>query len=126
MLTKWVKLLKNQMRFFLFLICPKFALQFVVARAQQHTLKTLVHNHIRGEFFMENEPKQEGNLSNNTYDLMSQLLEENQSLWRIKNNYKNDAKGDSEAEEFWEELEKDKEDHIKRLTELLVKRISPK
>ena len=75
---------------------------------------------------MENEPKQEGNLSNNTYDLMSQLLEENQSLWRIKNSYKNDAKGDSEAEEFWKKLEKDKEDHIKRLTELLVNRISPK
>jgi hypothetical protein len=75
---------------------------------------------------MENEPKQEGNLSNSTYDLMSQLLEENQSLWRIKNSYKNDARGDSEAEEFWEELEKDKENHIKRLTELLVDRISPK
>jgi hypothetical protein len=75
---------------------------------------------------MENEPKQEGNLSNSTYDLMSQLLEENQSLWRIKNSYKNDAKGDSEVKEFWEELEKDKEDHIKRLTELLVDRISPK
>ncbi|MBE3115878.1 hypothetical protein IMZ68_01605 [Candidatus Bathyarchaeota archaeon] len=73
---------------------------------------------------MENEPNQEGNLSNNTYDLMSQLLEENQSLWRIKNNYKNDAKGDSEAEKFWEYLEKDKEDHVKRLTELLAKRIS--
>ena len=57
---------------------------------------------------------------------MSQLLEENQSLWRIKNSYKNDAKGDSEVKEFWEELEKDKEDHIKRLTELLVDRISPK
>jgi hypothetical protein len=75
---------------------------------------------------MENEPKQEGNLSNSTYDLMSQLLEENQSLWRIKNSYKNDAKGDSEAEEFWEELEKDKGNHIKRLTELLIDRISPK
>ena len=57
---------------------------------------------------MENEPKQEGNLSNKTYDLMSQLLEENQSLWRIKNNYKNDAKGDSEAEAFWAELKKTK------------------
>jgi len=75
---------------------------------------------------MENEPKQEGNLSNNTYDLMSQLVEENQSLWRIKNSYKNDAKGDSESEEFWEYLEKDKEGHIKRLTELLAKRITTK
>jgi hypothetical protein len=75
---------------------------------------------------MENEPKQEGNLSNNTYDLMSQLVEENQSLWRIKNSYKNDAKGDSESEELWEYLEKDKEEHIKRLTELLAKRITTK
>jgi hypothetical protein len=57
---------------------------------------------------------------------MPQLLEENQSLCRIKNSYKNDAGGDSEAEEFWDELEKDKENHIKRLTEPLVKRISPK
>jgi hypothetical protein len=75
---------------------------------------------------MEYEPNQDGNLSNNTYNLMSQLIEENQSLWRIKNNYKNDAKGDSEAEQFWDFLEKDKEDHIKRLTQLLVERISPK
>jgi len=75
---------------------------------------------------MENEPKQEGNLSNSTYNLMSQLVEENQSLWRIKNSYKDDAKGDSETEEFWEQLEKDKEDHIKRLTELLVDRLSSK
>jgi len=75
---------------------------------------------------MLNEPKQEGNLSNNTYDLMSQLLEENQNLWQIKNNYKNDAKGDSEAEQFWAELEKDNEDHIRRLTELLADRISSK
>jgi hypothetical protein len=75
---------------------------------------------------MENEPKQEGNLSNNTYDLMSQLLEENQSLWRIKNTYKNDAKADSESEKFWAELEKDTEDQIRRLIELLAGRISLK
>jgi len=76
--------------------------------------------------YVENEPKQEGNLSDNTYDLMSQLLEENQSLWRIKNKYKNDAKGDSEARKFWEDLEKDKEDHIKKLTQLVAKRITTK
>jgi hypothetical protein len=48
--------------------------------------------------------KQEGNLSNSTYNLMSQLIEENQSLWRIKNSYKNDSEGDSEAKKFWEFL----------------------
>jgi len=69
------------------------------------------------------EPNQEGMLSNNTYDLMAQLTEENQSLWRIKNNYKKDAQGDSEATEFWNYLEQDKQDHIKKLTELLAKRI---
>lgn len=70
------------------------------------------------------EPRQEGNLSNGVYDLMSQLLEENQSLWRIKNNYKKDSKGDPEAQRFWENLEKDKQGHIKELTNLLAKRIT--
>ncbi|NLF88894.1 hypothetical protein GX563_08745 [Candidatus Bathyarchaeota archaeon] len=72
---------------------------------------------------MSKEPAQEGMLSNNAYDLMAQLTEENQSLWRIKNNYKKDAQGDQEAMDFWNFLEKDKQDHIKKLTELLEKRI---
>ncbi len=72
---------------------------------------------------MSKEPAQEGMLSNNAYDLMAQLTEENQSLWRIKNNYKKDAQGDQEAMDFWNYLEKDKQDHIKKLTELLEKRI---
>ncbi len=69
------------------------------------------------------EPSQQGMLSNSAYDLMAQLTEENQSLWRIKNNYKRDAANDKEAMEFWNYLEKNKQDHIKRLTELLGKRI---
>jgi len=69
------------------------------------------------------EPKQEGIFSNNTYNLMAQLTQENKSLWRIRNHYKKDAGGDKEAKEFWESLEKDKQDHIKRLTELLSKRV---
>jgi len=73
--------------------------------------------------FLSKEPAQEGMLSNNAYDLMAQLTEENQSLWRIKNNYKKDAQGDQEAMDFWNFLEKDKQDHIKKLTELLEKRI---
>ena len=75
---------------------------------------------------MENkEPSQQGMLSNNTYDLMAQLTEENQSLWRIKNSYKKDAEGDNEAMEFWNYLESDKQDHIKKITQLLVKRLKP-
>jgi hypothetical protein len=73
---------------------------------------------------MENkEPSQEGMLSNSAYDLMEQLTKENQSLWRIKNNYKKDSANDKEAMEFWNYLEKDKIEHIKRLTELVEKRI---
>jgi hypothetical protein len=72
---------------------------------------------------MENEPKQEGNLSNNTYNLMEQLVEENQSLWRIKNKYLKDAKSDSETVEFWKYLQEDKQSHIKKLTELVAKKL---
>ncbi len=63
------------------------------------------------------EPKKEGILSNNTYNLMAQLTEENKSLWRIKHNYMKDSAGDEEAKQFWEYLEKDKQDHIKRLND---------
>lgn len=73
---------------------------------------------------MENkEPAQEGMLSNSAYNLMEQLTQENQSLWRIKNNYKKDSANDQEAMEFWNYLEKDKVEHIKRLTELVEKRL---
>jgi hypothetical protein len=63
-------------------------------------------------------------LSNNTYDQMAQLTEENQGLWRIKNSYKKDEQGDKEAMEFWNYLEQEKQDHIKKLTEMLEKRIN--
>ncbi len=69
------------------------------------------------------EPAQEGMLSNSTYDLIAQLTEENQSLWRIKNSYKKDAQGDAEASQFWNSLEQTKQDNIHQLTELLEKRL---
>jgi len=66
---------------------------------------------------------QEGMLSNSVYDLIAQLAEESKSIWRIRNNYLKDAAGDDEAQEFWSSLEKDKQDHIRRLTELLARRV---
>jgi hypothetical protein len=60
---------------------------------------------------------------NNTYNLLSQIVEEHQSLWRIKEYYKKDASGCSECLEFWNFLEKDKEEHIQKLEELLKKQI---
>jgi hypothetical protein len=62
-------------------------------------------------------------LDNNTYDLMEQLLTENKSLWRIKNNYKNDAATDNEAKQLWNVIEKDKEELIQMLQEKLKERL---
>jgi hypothetical protein len=62
-------------------------------------------------------------LDNNTYDLMEQLLIENRSLWRIKNNYKTDSAMDKETREVWSYIEKDKEDLVKMLTEKLKERL---
>lgn len=62
-------------------------------------------------------------LDNNTYNLMEQLTEENKSLWRLKNNYIKDASGCEECREFWEELIKDKEEHVSDLSRLLKKHI---
>ena len=84
-----------------------------------------VHLVFGGEYLENKEPAQEGMLSNNAYDGSSQLKVETHSLWHIKNSYKKDAANDKEAMEFWNYLEKDKQDHIKRLTQLLEKRIRP-
>ncbi len=67
--------------------------------------------------------KEKGMLDNNTYDLMEQLLVENRSLWRIKNNYKNDSAVDNENKELWNFIEKDKEEIVKLLTEKLRERL---
>ncbi len=62
-------------------------------------------------------------LDNNTYELMEQLLIENKSLWRIKNNYKNDSAMDNETKQVWNFIEKDKEELVKMLTEKLKERL---
>ena len=60
-------------------------------------------------------------LANNTYNLMAQLIEINKSLWRIKNQYRQDAE-DSRCGEcigFWDRLEKDLEARAKELEGLI-------
>jgi hypothetical protein len=61
--------------------------------------------------------------TNNVYNLMHQLTQESKSLWRIKNNYNNEAISDEEKD-FWMRLEKDKESHITELKELIKKALS--
>ena len=67
--------------------------------------------------------REKGMLDNNTYNLMEQLIVENKSLWRIKNNYKNDSVKDKENIGIWNTIEKDKEEIVKLLTEKLRERL---
>ncbi len=61
--------------------------------------------------------------NNNLYNLFAQITEEHKSLWRIKNQYTEDAAGYDKCREFWKKMEKDKENHIKELTELIKEHI---
>jgi hypothetical protein len=62
-------------------------------------------------------------LDNETYDLMEQLLVENKSLWRIRNNYKNDASMDNETKQIWSLIEKDKQRTVEMLLEKVKARL---
>lgn len=50
---------------------------------------------------------------------MLQAVEEHKSLWRIKDDYMNDAGQSSETIIFWEKMIADKEAHIAELKELI-------
>ena len=50
---------------------------------------------------------------------MMQVTVEHTSLWRIKDEYMRDAKGDVVAKKFWLKMVKDKEAHIKELKQMI-------
>jgi len=50
---------------------------------------------------------------------MIQLVQENKSLWRIKNEYLKNAEGNEDYVKFWEKMEKDKEAHVEELLTLI-------
>lgn len=58
-------------------------------------------------------------LDNDVYNLMEQMVVESKSLWQIKHHYKEDASDCDECRRLWKKLEKDKEQHIEDLEELL-------
>jgi len=62
-------------------------------------------------------------LENHVYNLTKQLVQENRSLWRIKNNYKSEAGVCETCNVFWSKMEKDKEEHVAELTDLLKKHL---
>ncbi|MFB6212492.1 MAG: hypothetical protein ABEI53_01585 [Candidatus Magasanikbacteria bacterium] len=57
--------------------------------------------------------------SDHIYNLINQLTQEHKSLWRIKNMYQDDSGECKKCQKFWKKMEKDKEDHIEELTELI-------
>ncbi len=63
-------------------------------------------------------PVKQGQLDNNTYNLMSQLVEEHRSLWQIRKHYIPDADC-ADCRRFWEDFADQKEDKIKVLQRLL-------
>jgi hypothetical protein len=47
--------------------------------------------------------------NNNLYNLMTQLVQEQKSLWRIKNEYAKDAAKNKELKAFWAEIAAEKD-----------------
>ena len=56
-------------------------------------------------------------LDNHIYDLMSQLVEESQSLYRLKNEYKENAEHCEKCAQLFSSLENIKEENIRQLQE---------
>ncbi|HVP99887.1 MAG TPA: hypothetical protein VMT57_00030 [Candidatus Thermoplasmatota archaeon] len=59
-------------------------------------------------------------LDNHIYNLMMQAVDEHKSIYRIKNMYKQDAKNCKQCLALWEQLEKDKEAHIRQIQDILM------
>lgn len=62
-------------------------------------------------------------LDNHLYNLFLQLVQEHKSLWRIKKNYFEDAKDCQECQNFWQELQKEKEAQVAKIEELIKKHL---
>ena len=62
-------------------------------------------------------------MNNHAYNLMRQLVQEQTSLWRIKNEYPKDSDDCTEGKEVWEKLAADKEAHVAELSALAKKHL---
>lgn len=52
---------------------------------------------------------------------MNQAVQESKSVWRIKNQYMQEAVGSDDMMVLWKEIEKTKEDQIAKLRALIKK-----
>lgn len=60
-------------------------------------------------------------LRNNLFNMMNQLVQESKSVWRIKNQYMQEAVGSDDVMAVWKEIEKSKEEQIAKLQTLIKK-----
>jgi hypothetical protein len=58
-------------------------------------------------------------MDNHLYNLMTQLVQEHKSLWRIKHKYPVDTAGCAECKAFWEKMASAKEAHVAELQKLI-------
>ncbi len=60
-------------------------------------------------------------LRNNIFNLMNQLVQESKSIWRIKNEYMQEAVGNDELMALWKRLENEKEAAVDEMNKILKK-----
>lgn len=60
-------------------------------------------------------------IRNNAFNLMNQLVQESKSVWRIKNEYMQEAVGSEDIMAIWKEMEKTKDEQIVKLQTLIQK-----
>lgn len=58
--------------------------------------------------------------NNNLYNLMTQLVQEQKSLWRVQNEYSKDAGKDKELKQFWAEVAAEKQLLIEDLKAIIT------
>lgn len=59
---------------------------------------------------------------NNLHNLMTQMVQEQKSLWRIENHYMKESASDVEKD-FWERFFNEKKMHIEELRKLIKENI---
>jgi len=62
-------------------------------------------------------------LDNHAYNLMSQIVEDHRSLWRMRDMYENDSGECSECRELWKRLADSRETDLEEMIRLLRRHV---
>lgn len=63
-------------------------------------------------------------LDNHAYNLMSQIVEDHRSLWRIRDTYENDSGECRQCREMWKRLADSREAELNEMIDLLKAHLS--